>query len=204
MRRSASMSQCWAMPSKTFLSSGFAANFASLRHSSARCRYSDTMRIRLALGLPDIESRMDSGQYPTRSSTARSSPNVLRSKGNAQTFSAGARRFAPPWSVEVTPYCFIVRDANGQQLAYIYFESEPGRQSAAKLLSKDEARRPTSPSCPICSASQRINKESRQLGGPSRLRAPCQPIRHLPTQNGGRAVAFLAALNISQTTASRR
>jgi hypothetical protein len=34
-----------------------------------------------------------------------------------------------------------VRDANGQQLAYVYFESEPGRQSAAKLLSKDEARR---------------------------------------------------------------
>src|SRR5215831_10037047 len=50
---------------------------------------------------------------------------------------------------------------------------------------------PTSPSCPICWASQRINKEGRQLGGPSRLRAPCQPIRHLPTQNGGRAVAFL-------------
>jgi hypothetical protein len=34
-----------------------------------------------------------------------------------------------------------VRDANGQQLAYVYFESEPGRQSAAKLLTKDEARR---------------------------------------------------------------
>jgi hypothetical protein len=34
-----------------------------------------------------------------------------------------------------------VRDHNGQQLAYIYFEEEPGRRSAAKLLSKDEARR---------------------------------------------------------------
>jgi hypothetical protein len=33
-----------------------------------------------------------------------------------------------------------VRDANGQQLAYVYFEEEPGRRSAAKLLSKDEAR----------------------------------------------------------------
>jgi hypothetical protein len=34
-----------------------------------------------------------------------------------------------------------VRDHNGQQLAYVYFEDEPGRRSAAKLLSKDEARR---------------------------------------------------------------
>jgi hypothetical protein len=32
-------------------------------------------------------------------------------------------------------------DHNGQQLAYVYFEEEPGRRSAAKLLSKDEARR---------------------------------------------------------------
>jgi hypothetical protein len=34
-----------------------------------------------------------------------------------------------------------VRDRDGQALAYVYFEDEPGRQSAAKLLSKDEARR---------------------------------------------------------------
>ena len=46
-----------------------------------------------------------------------------------------------PWSAEVTPNCFIVRDADGQQLAYVYFENEPERRSAAKLLSKDEARR---------------------------------------------------------------
>jgi hypothetical protein len=52
-----------------------------------------------------------------------------------------ARRFPPPWSVEELEACFVVRDHDGQQLAYVYFENEPGRRSAAKLLTKDEARR---------------------------------------------------------------
>ena len=51
------------------------------------------------------------------------------------------RRFPPPWTAEVTPNCFIVRDTNGQALSYVYYDSEPGRRSAAKLLSEDEARR---------------------------------------------------------------
>ena len=34
-----------------------------------------------------------------------------------------------------------IRDHSGQTLAYVYFEEEPGRCSAAKLLTKDEARR---------------------------------------------------------------
>jgi hypothetical protein len=52
------------------------------------------------------------------------------------------RRFPPPWSVEEQSACFVVRDHNGQALAYVYFEDEPGRRSAAaKLLTKDEARR---------------------------------------------------------------
>jgi hypothetical protein len=34
-----------------------------------------------------------------------------------------------------------VRDANKRQLAYVYYENEPGRRSAAKLLTKGEARR---------------------------------------------------------------
>jgi hypothetical protein len=52
-----------------------------------------------------------------------------------------ARRFPPPWTVEELDACFVVKDSAGQQLAYVYFEDEPGRRSAAKLLSKDEARR---------------------------------------------------------------
>jgi hypothetical protein len=50
-------------------------------------------------------------------------------------------RFPPPWSVEESDACFVVRDRNGQKLAYVYYEDEPGRRSAANLLSKDEARR---------------------------------------------------------------
>jgi len=53
-----------------------------------------------------------------------------------------ARRFPPPWSIEeLNDACFVVRDTNGQQLAHVYFEDEPGRRSAAKLLTRDEARR---------------------------------------------------------------
>jgi hypothetical protein len=52
------------------------------------------------------------------------------------------RRFPPPWTVEeANNACFIVRDANGQALGYFYFEDEPGRRSAAKLITRDEARR---------------------------------------------------------------
>ena len=46
-----------------------------------------------------------------------------------------------PWSVEDVGAAYVVKDNNGQNLAYIYYEEEPGRRSSAKLLTKDEARR---------------------------------------------------------------
>ena len=51
------------------------------------------------------------------------------------------RRFPPPWTVEELSACFVVKDSAGQKMAFIYFEEEPGRRKAAKLLTKDEARR---------------------------------------------------------------
>jgi hypothetical protein len=51
------------------------------------------------------------------------------------------RRFPPPWTVEELDACFVVRDHNGQALAYVYFEDEPGRRSAAKMMTRDKARR---------------------------------------------------------------
>jgi len=52
-----------------------------------------------------------------------------------------ARRFPPPWSFEDIDAAFVVKDGSGQKVAYVYYEDEPGRRSAAKLLTKDEARR---------------------------------------------------------------
>ena len=49
------------------------------------------------------------------------------------------RRFPPPWSIEEGAESFIVKDANGQALAYLYFEDEPQRQMSMKRLSRDEA-----------------------------------------------------------------
>jgi hypothetical protein len=52
------------------------------------------------------------------------------------------RRFPPPWTLdEANDACFIVRDGTGQAIGYFHFEEEPGRRSAAKLLTRHEARR---------------------------------------------------------------
>jgi hypothetical protein len=61
-------------------------------------------------------------------------------------------RYAPPWSVKERPACFVVRDHNGQALAYNYFEEEPGRRSA--VIATHQNMR-----------GQRIAGEYRQAGG---------------------------------------
>jgi hypothetical protein len=54
------------------------------------------------------------------------------------------RRFPPPWSIEQLEECFVVAEANGQNLAYVYFD-EPQRRAVNKRLTKDEARRASAP-----------------------------------------------------------
>ena len=49
-----------------------------------------------------------------------------------------ARRFPPPWSVEESDRYFIVKDAGGQKLGYVYFDDP---RAAATPLTRDEARR---------------------------------------------------------------
>ena len=43
-----------------------------------------------------------------------------------------AERRPPPWSIEERQESFIVKDANGQQFAYLYFEDEPQRAMSMK------------------------------------------------------------------------
>ena len=67
----------------------------------------------------------------------------------------------------------IVRDANGQALAYVYFEDETVRQMSMKRLSRDEARGspPISRSCQTSCASRRLGvvgprrRSAQGLGG---------------------------------------
>jgi hypothetical protein len=53
----------------------------------------------------------------------------------------GSRRFPPPWHADKIPGGYVVRDANGQAIAYIYSRESEVEAMQAKVLTKDEARR---------------------------------------------------------------
>jgi hypothetical protein len=45
-----------------------------------------------------------------------------------------SRRFPPPWSAKNKTPATFVRDHDGQQLAYVYFEDEPGRRVSRLIV----------------------------------------------------------------------
>jgi hypothetical protein len=55
--------------------------------------------------------------------------------------SEGSHRFPAPWRADRVPGGYVVRDANGQALAYLYPRDDPTEALQAKMLTKDEARR---------------------------------------------------------------
>jgi hypothetical protein len=52
-----------------------------------------------------------------------------------------SRRFPPPWTVDRLPGGYVVRDANGQQLAWVYARATEADARQRKVLTMDEARR---------------------------------------------------------------
>jgi hypothetical protein len=51
------------------------------------------------------------------------------------------RRFPPPWTSEQIPGGYVVKDATGQALAYVYAGETKAQADTAKVLTMDEARR---------------------------------------------------------------
>jgi hypothetical protein len=51
------------------------------------------------------------------------------------------RRFPPPWRVERIVGGYVVKDANGQSLAYVYGRRSRADANVAQMLTLDEARR---------------------------------------------------------------
>jgi hypothetical protein len=51
------------------------------------------------------------------------------------------RRFPPPWTVEELEACFVVQDASGQKLGYLYYEEEPAGVLRIIARSEDRVRR---------------------------------------------------------------
>jgi hypothetical protein len=51
------------------------------------------------------------------------------------------RRFPPPWHADKIPGGYVVRDANGQSIAYVYSRETEAEALQAKVLTKDKARR---------------------------------------------------------------
>jgi hypothetical protein len=49
------------------------------------------------------------------------------------------RRYPPPWKIEENRESYVVTDATGRRLAFIYFEDEPQRQMTTERIGKDDA-----------------------------------------------------------------
>jgi hypothetical protein len=52
-----------------------------------------------------------------------------------------SRRFPTPWHADKIPGGYVVRDANGQALAFIYSRETEAEARQPKVLTADEGRR---------------------------------------------------------------
>jgi hypothetical protein len=92
------------------------------------------------------------------------------------------RRFPTPWHADPMPGGYVVRDANGQALAYLYCRDKDAEARQAKVLTKDEARR-IAVNVAMPESGESLRAPQRSVGlrpvGPN---APC--LHSGPSKNG--------------------
>jgi hypothetical protein len=84
---------------------------------------------------------------------------VLPAAGAA---SMTSRRFPPPWHADPMPGGYVIRDANGQALAFVNSRDSDAEARQAKVLTKDGARR-------IAAAGAAASRERRLIRRPVRM-----------------------------------
>jgi len=67
--------------------------------------------------------------------------SCARGDPNEDTAAMTSRRFPAPWRADKMPGGYVVRDANGQALVYLYSRESEAEAMQAKVLTADEARR---------------------------------------------------------------
>ena len=75
----------------------------------------------------------------------------------------GSRRFPPPWRADRIPGGYVVRNYNGQAIAYIYARANEAEARQAKVLTADEARR-IAINIRAAAGAARKERRPRQLG----------------------------------------
>jgi hypothetical protein len=79
----------------------------------------------------------EDGQRPMRMATLASTGHCFGILSTRRVMILRAmsdeRHFPPPWSVEELDSCFVVKDLNGQALAYMYFEKEQYRRRRREI-----------------------------------------------------------------------
>jgi hypothetical protein len=95
------------------------------------------------------ESDVNEGGNEASARSADTTGSSEKPRHGVRMTAPGSRRFPPPWTAEETATSFIVCDANGQALAFVYCEDELARRSTGKLLTATRRRGSpsTSPSC---------------------------------------------------------
>jgi hypothetical protein len=85
---------------------------------------------------------------PVRGDVVMSAAQVRSTYSSAMAESP--RRFPAPWRADKVPGGYVVRDANGQALAYVYSRDKRGRSAASKGAHKRRGATDPHQHCPAC------------------------------------------------------